>query len=422
MKLKNNIMEIMIFGGVLILLYYSSDPIYRSDSGRYLNGSLLDPPMYSSILIILQKLFGNLKSVVIFQTLLICLGIIYFAKTISKIFKLNTIIKITISFFLFLPIIEFYDNLLTEPICYALTLLFVSFVIKLIYNFNSKNLILSTIFASALLLTRNQFIFLYPVILLLFLGIFILNNSKKKIAKSLILSFLIIFVVHNSLIFLNTYVNKNFYEKKYVTENNKWTESLTYVSLGPSYFLFIDAIYISNSKDVKLFENENLQKTLSKIFIEMNDKKSLIEHYDGRGHFAKSLADIRNYSGGLLLELANQENTSVSKLKREISVTLISANFGKYIKQIFKKFYDTTWLFVFIPFFILIAALIDFFKYKSHFSLFVTFLSTFVLANHFVVYIFGRVQPRYLIYSDFIFLVFIFIFFIFLFKKKKIPH
>ena len=107
MKIKNNLMEIMIFGGVFILLYYSSDPIYRSDSGRYLNGSLLDPPMYSSILIILQKLFGNLKSVVIFQTLLIYLGIIYFTRTISKIFKLDTVIKIIVSLFLFLPIIQF---------------------------------------------------------------------------------------------------------------------------------------------------------------------------------------------------------------------------------------------------------------------------------------------------------------------------
>ena len=181
--------------------------------------------------------------------------------------------------------------------------------------------------------------------------------------------------------------------------------------MGPSYFVFIDAIYVSSIKDVKLFENKNLQKILIKIFDEMNNRQSLVKYYDGRGHFAKSFSDIRDYSNPLLLELASEKNTSLSKLKREISIILISANFGKYIKQIFKKFYDTNWLFVFIPLFMLIAALINFLKDKSPHSLLLIFISTFTLANHSVVYLFGRIQPRYLIYSDFILLIFIFILF-----------
>jgi len=48
-------------------------------------------------------------------------------------------------------------------------------------------------------------------------------------------------------------------------------------------------------------------------------------------------------------------------------------------------------------------------KNRSNLSLFLISLSSFALANHSVVYLFGRVQPRYLIYSDFILLIFIFI-------------
>ena len=51
---------------------------------------------------------------------------------------------------------------------------------------------------------------------------------------------------------------------------------------------------------------------------------------------------------------------------------------------------------------------VHFIKYKTQFSLVVLFFSSFALANHSIVYLFGRVQPRYLIYSDFALLVIIF--------------
>ena len=109
---------------------------------------------------------------------MIGLGIFYFTKTMSKIFNLNNIIKFLVSFFLFIPILQFYNYLLTEPLGYALSLLFVTFNIRLIYKFKIKNLIISVFFAITLLLTRNQFMFIYPIIS--FIGLFILNNYNKK--------------------------------------------------------------------------------------------------------------------------------------------------------------------------------------------------------------------------------------------------
>jgi hypothetical protein len=66
-----------------------------------------------------------------------------------------------------------------------------------------------------------------------------------------------------------------------------------------------------------------------------------------------------------------------------------------------------------------LAGLIGILRYKSSFSLLVIFLSTFALANHSTVYLFGRVQPRYFIYTDFILLIFIFITFAVLIDYKK---
>ena len=407
MKIKNYKIEILISTLVLVLLFYSSNPVFYSDSSRYLNGSLNNPPLYFIIITLMQSIFTTLNSVIILQTLFVGFGIVFFTKNISKYFNLNIVTKIVVAIFLFLPILEFYNHLLTEALGYAFSLFFVSFVIRLIYNFNIQNLVLSSIFVIALLLIRNQFIFLYPVILLLYLGIIFIHKSKKKLIL-LTISFISIFFIHNSLISLNKYIKQDSLENRPFINNNA----------GPFNFIFIDSIYISSIQDIEIFKDENLKKTLAKIFQEIEEQKASIKHYNGRGHFGLSLPIIKDRSNFLLKDLAIQKNATIASLKKEISIKLIKVNSKKYIKFLFKKFYDSAWLFVFLPFFMMLAASISFLKEKSNFSLLIIFLSTFTLANHSVVYLFGRVQPRYFIYTDFILLMFIYIIFTLLFDKK----
>ena len=186
-KLKNKIIEILIFFTIFLLLFYSSDPVIYDDSSRYLEGGLKGPPLYSIIVLTLKSIFKTLNSIIIFQTIFLGFSIAFFTKTVSEHFNLNILKKSIIAIFLFLPILKFYNNLLTEPICNAFSLLFVSFIFKLIYKLNIQNLFWSGIFVVLLLLTRNQFMFLYPVILLTYFGIFIIHNSTKTII--LILAF-----------------------------------------------------------------------------------------------------------------------------------------------------------------------------------------------------------------------------------------
>ena len=408
-KLKNYIIEILIFFTIFLLLFYSSDPVIYDDSSRYLEGSLKGPPLYSIIVLALKSIFKTLNSIIIFQTIFLGFSIAFFTKTVSEHFSLNIVKKSIIAIFLFLPILKFYNNLLTEPICNSFSLLFVSFIFKLIYKLNIQNLFWSGILVVLLLLTRNQFMFLYPVILLTYFGIFIIHNSKKTIIL-LTISFLSILLVHNSLINLKKHIGKNLNNEKNILQNDR----------GIFHFIFIDAIYISSNEDSKLFKDKKLQNTFNEIFKKIDDRKALVKYYDGRGHFGLSFATIRDVSISPLEELANRENISLMDLKKDISIKIISANFVKYLKLIFKKFYDSTWLFVFIPFFMLLAASTEFLKFKSKFSLIIIFLSSFTLANHSVVYLFGRVQPRYLIYSDFILLIFIYIIFSIILQKKII--
>ncbi len=410
MEFKNNITALIIGSATLLILLISSDPILFSDSTRYLKGSIKDPPLYSSIIFIMQSVFKSLNSIVILQTFFVSFSIYYFTKTLERIFKLDLLTTIITAFFLFLPFIEFYRNILTEPLSYGFSLLFVSFALQLIYNFNYRNTFYFSILVVALLLIRNQFIFLYPVLLLFYIGIFFLNRSKQ-ITVVLLISFFSIFLVHNSLIAMNKNLNDNKIKRNNVLKNDS----------GFYYYVYIDSIYISDLKDSRLFKKQRLNETIDKILKEIDKKKASMKYYNGRGHFGSSFSIIRDTSTKFLVDLAIQENTSVIKIKREITIKLIKKNFSSYLKLIFKKFYDTTWLFIFLPFFIGLASLISFVKNISRFSFFILFLSIFTISNHSIVYLFGRVQPRYLIYSDFILLIFIFITFTIL-LQKKITH
>ena len=405
---KNHTIEILIITLILGLLFYSSDPVLYSDSARYLKGSLNDPPLYSTIIVIMQSAFRTLNSIIILQTLFIGFGIVFFTKTISKYFDLDVLTKGIVAIFLFLPIIKFYNNLLTEALSYAFSLLFVSFVVNLIYNFSIRNLVWTSIFIVSLLLMRNQFIFLYPIVLILYLGILSISRSKKKLIL-LAISFIFTIFAHNSLVSLNKYIKKASFENEILLESK---------SNSVFNFIYIDAIYISSVKDIGLFEDESLKKTFAKIIQEIDSQKALVEYYNGRGHFGISFKIIISESELLLKDLAIQKKTTVNGLKKEISIKLIKSNFKKYLKFLFKKFYDSAWLFIFIPFFMLLAAFISFLKKKTNLTLFLIFLSTFTLSNHSIIYLFGRVQPRYFIYTDFILLIIIFVIFSMFLKIK----
>lgn len=409
MKLfKNNSVEILTIFFILVLLIYNSEPIFYPDSNRFLSNNIHDPPLYFLLISISKLIFESLKSLVIIQTLLIGFGVIYFIRTVSIYFNLDNTIKNIIVIFLIIPIIEFYNLILTESISYALSLLFVSFAIKLIYNFKIQNLIILTVLIILLILCRNQFAFLYPVVILLYFGIVILKKSKKTLTY-LIFSIFSILLISNLIIGLN----KNIFKKDSINNLQTYNE-------GIYFFTYIDAIYVSNQEDAKIFQDYDKQTMVAKILKYIDIKKASMKHYNNRGHYSSSFKEIRLYSENLLINLATKKNTSTKNLKKEISIKLIKLNYKKYIRHIFKKFYDTTWLFVFVPLFIMLASFISFMKYKSKYSLIILFISLFSITNHSIVYLFGRVQPRYFIYTDFVLLIFVFISFVIFLKKENV--
>ena len=87
MKIKKNLTELLISIGIILIILSSSDPILYPDSSRYLEGSLDDPPLYSLLIKIILSVFENLNCVIIFQSFLVGVSIIFS----QELFRLNLI-------------------------------------------------------------------------------------------------------------------------------------------------------------------------------------------------------------------------------------------------------------------------------------------------------------------------------------------
>ena len=137
-QIKRYSIEILIFTFLSFLLIYSSEPVIYPDSSRIINGSLRDPPLYYNLIKIITLIFGNLNFVVIFQTIIIGLGINNLIIYLDKYFNLESYSKIILTLFLLLPVVTFYNHILTEPLGYGLSLILFSFVLKLIYEYSDQ--------------------------------------------------------------------------------------------------------------------------------------------------------------------------------------------------------------------------------------------------------------------------------------------
>ena len=67
MKIKNYFSEVIILTGLLILLIYSIEPIIHTDSNRYIDGSLIDPPIFHFLITIMLSLFGSLNPLLYYK-------------------------------------------------------------------------------------------------------------------------------------------------------------------------------------------------------------------------------------------------------------------------------------------------------------------------------------------------------------------
>ena len=160
--MKNNYYTLtFLFISNIVIAFYSSDPVFRI-SARYIKQSFMDPQSILRFIIVMEYIFGTLNSVVIFQTLFIFLG--SFFRNVTKYFNLSLQIKIIIYFFYFYPFYNFIEFInRTFGLHFHF---FIAFIIKLIFNFKYKNLIGCTLFSAVYFLLRNQFIFIYPLLIL----------------------------------------------------------------------------------------------------------------------------------------------------------------------------------------------------------------------------------------------------------------
>lgn len=144
-------------------------------------------PIYIIFLSLLKNIYNNLYFVISIQLLLSIISL-YIIYKIAELFSLN-VAKITIILSTFcLGLINSYLFILTESIFIIFFLLFTFFLLKIEIIEKSKKIkyiILCGIFLGLATLTRPLAFYFFPIILIIFLK----NNFKKNLIKSLIFLF-----------------------------------------------------------------------------------------------------------------------------------------------------------------------------------------------------------------------------------------
>lgn len=162
------------FGADIIVVlalsvFFYGNPIHFPDSDTYIADSIIRSPLYTWFLKAWQLVDAPLGFVHVPQLFFGGLGICYLLHTLRHFFGLHPIRDLLTAALLLIPYVvmnHFGNAVLSEALAYPIFLLCVSFFIRTVKTCTFRNALILGIFTSLLILTRKQFVFMWP-----FLGI-----------------------------------------------------------------------------------------------------------------------------------------------------------------------------------------------------------------------------------------------------------
>lgn len=162
-------------------------PIIGGDAGSYENHWPTRSPIYP---LILDIFCGHYSLLIGFQVVTGAMAILFFCRILQSILNLLPIILLTISFLLFIPYfpigaLSIANNVGTEAVSYSLFLISISFFMLGLADGGQKNIVVSCAVLLILILTRKQFLFVFPVYVLMML--FRQDRSKSLVLIGIVL-------------------------------------------------------------------------------------------------------------------------------------------------------------------------------------------------------------------------------------------
>ena len=381
---------------IFVMFWYFVGPIQAPDSYTYIHGNEVRSPLYP---LIIQMVNGNLSLLVLLQLALGLFAAHYLLVTLKEIFRFTIDIAIIVLCLLLYPYCHvlapsvFYmgNYILTEPICYPLFLLALAFLFKGITQGKLSQYIAFIVFSGLLVLTRRQFLFLYPIFAIVFCYVVLIQ--KPNFSKILLLA-----------IFVSSILFTNVLEKTYqYVQHGKF---VTIPFTGKQ--MLISALFVAKEQDEKLFHDP----TQKEFFINVHEKMSAMQiTFKYRQSLVKNYISYYEYFNYVLhgvvpevLKSMNLKDVYVNNaMFLDITFRLIQSNFKDYVKLYVKNIQVNMGSRSFVLFLIsmYMFSFLYCLRYGNAWALVFFLTVTMHIGNYMLVGLVEPIKWRYSLYTNF---------------------
>ena len=330
--LKKKFTAVSVLAVFTLLMLHG--PQHFTDTETYTDASLSRSPLYPFVIDVFRFLCGNSFEywLVAFQLILGGWAIHTFCGVVSRQFSLppwGFLVTLALAASPYFGLsIQTGNAILGEGLAYPLFLFAICFLIKGLVEVSFRSIVIFVLFSVLLVLIRKQFLFLYPITLLL-IGYFFFKGGGQ--AKTLYL--LVILMVGG-------------FSASFIEYANNYLRHGHFVPISHSTSLLLTmAVYVSKSTDTLAISDEQQAKLFREIYSDVNQKKIILDTLDtGQNlymnkfqHFYTNypaiMTSISHAADKIYLGKSSTENEgriSAAKEMTRLTLTLIQENPQRY--------------------------------------------------------------------------------------------
>lgn len=417
-KTLNSVL-LFIFLFTFIIILYSPLKFYP-DSEDYIKMGIIRSPLYPLFLNCIKYFSRDYFSfmLIFIQGFLGLSSVYFFIKTLKNNLKLTFFWYIPISLVLLMPYytgFKIANSVLSEALSYPLYLIAVSFYFSALLKEQKKQLVYSLPFLFLLLLTRNQFLYLIPIGILL---LFWISIKQKSIKKNIGLTLLFILLPVLSL--MTDRVYHGIKHGHYV--NTPWT----------GLHLITPAFFVAHENDVSIYKTEEERKFFNTVYAALQ-KKQLSIHRGETGKYIDNIdlyiteySEIANhtiYDEGIKTfddSLSPDEKTiKLEKLTKKMWLPLVFQNFKEWLKIYFYNIINAHGASIFLIALLFIYVVINLKSKNYETEKIILLSSALILSNTALVAIGMHTIFRFTFYNQWVLFLTVFVLLDYFYRHKK---
>ncbi len=401
--------QITLFVMLGVGFYVFFDPKFHPDSQGYIDYHSMRSVGYSFLIYLLKK---NITYVYLSQIIMSIISCFFFLRVLRKIFSINNLSFLFISFVLIIVSLNSSLNILSGSFSFSFYLIFLALCLTSLSEKKSLYIFLAFFPAIVGLLIRPQLIFLVPSFFIFFLYSFYLTKEKKLF---------LIFPMILLLFYIPPKINK-YFNLKLNNVDIAITDTFNQLMILP---LFVSKQNMSNyfyEDDLEILFNKSFECAYSK---ELTKQQALINSENWLYQLETHSFPIKNCVNNTIDNFYSDQNQTFRELQskklffatfsahlKSDPLNLLNSYIDKYSSAFFNKYY----LGIFIIFSFSIMIYLVFFR-----SLQILVILTFIISHYsnlLVICLGAPMLTRYKFYTEIV-LILIFSSIIINFLNKK---